>query len=422
MLMLHDAPNPFIQPRHHDFQWRSVDPRRAAGELTSRQSRLMANHHRHTRRSTLSHSRTRFVGMEVHQDSIAVASVGQDHGAEVMDLGALGTRPWDLDHLIRKRPSKAQHLICIYDAGPCGSWRYRDLTHTGDDGWVVAPALLPQKPGDRVNTDRRDAVQLARLARSGDLTAVYVPTVDDEAIRARTRAREETLRDGKDAKLRLNACWLRHDSRYTGRAHGGPAHLRWLAEVVCPSPAQHLVVQEDVRAVQEQTDRLQRRDQARQDHVNAWRVYPVVEALQALRGVPCTVAVTLVAARGDLTRVESPRELMKFRGLIPSASSSGEQRRQGSMTKAGNPHARRVLVEGAWASRDPAKVSRQLQRRLETPPTVIQDLSWKAQGRRCQRDRRLVSRGQHAHVVTVAMARELTGCLWAMAKEVPVTP
>jgi transposase len=220
--------------------------------------------------------------------------------------------------------------------------------------------------------------------------------------------------------LRLKAFLLRHDIRDTGRANWGAAHLRWLSEVVCPTPAQQIVFQAYVRAVNEHRERLQRLEQELQDHVNAWRLYPVVEALQALRGVPCTVAVTLVAEMGDLTRFESPRELMKFMGLIPSEYSSGEPRRQGAMTKAGNTHARRVLVEGAWAYRDPAKISRHLHLRLAHQPKVIQDIRWKAHVRLCQRYRRLVARGTHAHVVTVAIARELTGCMWAIAKEVPV--
>ena len=285
---------------------------------------------------------------------------------------------------------------------------------------MVAPALIPQKPGDRVTTDRRDAVPLARLARSGELPAVYGPTVADEAMRELPRAREEAIRDLQDAKVRLNAFVLRHDIRYTGRANWGAAHLRWLSEVVGPTPAQPIVWQEYVRAVHAHRERLQRLAQALQEHVKAWRLYPVVEALQALRGVPLTVAVTLVAAMGDLTRFESPRELMKCMGLIPSAYSSGEQRRQGSITKAGNTHARRVLVAGAWAYRYPAKVSRHLQLRLEKQPKIIQDISWKAQVRLCKRYRRLISRGKHANVVTVAMARELTGFMWAMAKEVPI--
>jgi len=292
----------------------------------------------------------------------------------------------------------------------------------GYDCWVVAPSLIPKKPGDRVKTDRRDAVQLARLARSGDLTAVYVPKVEDEAIRDLTRAREDARSDLKDAKCRLKALLLRQDIRDVGRANWGPAHLRWLSEVVCPTPAQPIVFQAYVRAVHEHTERLQRLAQERQDHVQAWRLHPVVEALQALRGVQFTVAVTMVSAMGELTRCDHPRALMKCLGLISSEYSSGAQRRQGSMTKAGNTHARRALVEGAWAYRYPAKVSRHLPRRLETQPNIIQDISWKAQVRLCQRDRRLVSRGKHANVVTVAIARALAGFMWAIAREVPVTP
>jgi transposase len=265
-------------------------------------------------------------------------------------------------------------------------------------------------------------VQLARLARSGDLTPVYVPTVDDEAIRDLTRAREDTLSDLQDTKFRLKAFLLRHDIRYTGRATWNPAHLRWLAEVVCPTPAQQIVFQEYVRTITEHTERLQRLEQELQEQVKAWRLHPVVDALQALRGVQFTVAVTMVAELGDLTRFDNPRELMKFLGLIPSEYSTGERRRQGSITKAGNTHARRALVEGAWAYRYPAKVSRHLQLRLEQQPKAIQDISWKAQVRLCKRYRKLIARGKHANQVVVAIARELIGFMWAIAKEVPGTP
>src|SRR5919206_4934869 len=376
----------------------------------------------HARRSTMSQSSTLFIGMDVHKDSIAVAYVAQDHGAEVTYLGTIGTRQCDIDQLVRKMQSKAKHLIFVYEAGPCGYWLYRYLTKKGYDCWVVAPSLIPKKAGDRVKTDRRDAIQLARLARSGDLTVVYVPQVQDEAIRDLTRAREDAISDCKDAKFRLKAFLLRHDIRYTGRANWGPAHLRWLSEVVCPTPTQHIVFQEYVRAVQEHTERLQRLEQELHEHVQAWRLYPVVEALQALRGVQFTVAVTLIAEMGDLTRFDTPRELMQFLGLTPSEYSSGAQRRQGSITKAGNTHARRVLVEGAWAYRYPAKVSRHLQLRLETQPKIIQDISGKAQVRLCKRSRRLIARGKHANIVTVAIARELAGFMWAIAREGPITP
>src|SRR5919206_2243643 len=200
-----------------------------------------------SRRSTMSQSSTLFIGMEVHKETIAVAYVAQDHGAEVTYLGTIGTRQCDIDQLVRKMQSKAKHLIFVYEAGPCGYWLYRYLTKKGYDCWVVAPSLIPKKAGDRVKTDRRDAVQLARLARAGDLTAVYVPKVEDEAIGDLTRAREDAIRDLKDATFRLKAFVLCHDIRYTGRANWGPAHLRWLSEVVCPTPTQHIVFQEYVR-------------------------------------------------------------------------------------------------------------------------------------------------------------------------------
>jgi transposase len=358
--------------------------------------------------------------MDVHKESMSIAYVPQDHGAEVSYLGTIGTRQADIDQMSRKMPSKAKHLIFVYEAGPCGDWLYRYLTKKGYDCWVVAPSLIPKKPGDRVKTDRRDASPLARLARSGELTVVYVPKGEDEAIRDLTRAREDAIGDLKAAKFRLKAFLLRQDIRYVGRANWGPAHLRWLAEVLCPTPAQQIVFPEDVRAVNDPTERLQRLEQELQEQVQSWRLNPVVEALQALRGVQFTVAVTRVAEVGDLTRFDNPRELMKLLGLVPSEYSSGPQRRQGSITQAGNHHARRVLVEGAWAYRYPAKVSRHRQLRLDKQPKTIQDISWKAPLRLCKRYRRLVARGKHANVVTVAIARELAGFMWAIAREVVI--
>jgi len=296
------------------------------------------------------------------------------------------------------------------------------VTQKGYQCWGVAPSLSPNKAGDRVQTDRRDAVPLARFMRSGDLTPVDVPTVEDEASRDLTRAREDTIGDLKAATFRLKAFLLRHDSRDTRRATWSPAHRRWLSEVVCATPAQPIVFQEYVRAVNEHTERLPRLAPALQEQVHTWHLQPVVKALQALRGVQCTVAVTIVADLGDLTRVDHPRQLMSYLGLPPSEYSSGERRRQGSITKTGHTHARRALVEGAWAYRYPAKVSRHLQLRLEKLPKAVQDISWKAHVRLCKRDRQLSVRGQHATQVVVAIARELIACMWAMAKEVSVIP
>jgi transposase len=196
--------------------------------------------------------------MDVHKDAMAVAYVATDHDAEVVYLGTIGTRQADIDQLIRNMHSKAKHLVLVYEAGPCGYWLYRDLMKKGQRCWVVAPSLIPKKAGDRVKTDRRDAVQLARLMRSGDLTPGYVPTVADEAIRDLCRASEDTIGDLKAVKCRLKAFLLRQDIRYTGRATWGPAHLRWLSEGVCPTPAQQIVFQEYVRAVTEHIERLQR--------------------------------------------------------------------------------------------------------------------------------------------------------------------
>src|SRR5262245_24722518 len=244
-------------------------------------------------------SSTLYIGLDVHKDSIAVAYAATDPSAAGLYLGSIGTRQCDLDQLMRQLHSQATRLVFVYEAGPCGYWLYRSLTKKGDDCWVVAPSLLPKKAGDRGKTDRRDALQLARLMRSGDLTPVSVPKVEDEAMRDLCRAREDALRDLKAAQWRLKAFLLRQDIRYTGQATWNPAHLRWLSAVVCPTPAQQIVLQEYGRAVNEHTERLQRLEQALTAYVHTWRLHPVVDALQALRGVQCTVAVTTVAALGD---------------------------------------------------------------------------------------------------------------------------
>jgi transposase len=369
----------------------------------------------------MAHTSTLFIGLDVHKETIAVAYVGEEREAEVISLGTIGTRQGDIDKLIRKLHSKGKTLHFVYEAGPCGYWLYRYLTKKNLTCWVVAPSQIPKKAGDRVKTDRRDAVQLARLLRSGDLTPVYIPNVEDEAIRDVVRAREDVLKDLKAAKVRLKAFLLRQDIRYEGRANWTAAHLRWLANVVCPTPAQQIVFQEYVRAVSEQTERLERLEAELATLVPSWRWAPVVEAIQALRGVQFIAAVTLIAELGDLSRFASPRQLMSYLGLTPSEHSSGERRRQGAITKTGNAHARRVLVEGAWAYRYPAKVSRHLQLRLEKVPKVIQDMSWKAQVRLCKRYRRLVARGKNVNQVVVAIAREMAAFVWAIAREVVVT-
>ena len=212
-----------------------------------------------------------YVGMDGHKESIAVAYVAQEYGAEVISLGTVGTRQCDIAKLIRHLQSKSPQLVFVYDAGPCGSWLYRSLMNTGSGCGVVAPALIPPKAGDRGKTDRREAMPLARLMRSGDLTPVSVPAVDDEALRDRSRAREETLRDLQAAKWRLTAFLLRHDSRSTGRANGSPAHLRWLRAVICPTPAQQMVLQAYVQTVTAPTARWHRLEQELPEQGHTWR-------------------------------------------------------------------------------------------------------------------------------------------------------
>jgi transposase len=362
-----------------------------------------------------------FVGLDVHKDSIAVAHAqGRSADAPVF-VGTIGTRQADLDQLVRRLQSKTADLVFAYEAGPCGYVLHRYLTGQGFTCQVVAPSLIPKKPGDKVKTDRRDAIELARLLRNGDLTRVYVPSVDDEAMRDLCRARDAARLTRKNAKLRLKAFLLRLGRRYEGRADWNEAHRRYLAKVVCPTPAQQIVFQESVRAVDEQVDRLARLEAERLERAPAWRLYPVVQALQALRGVQFLVAITVVAELGDLTRFANPRQLAAFVGLIPSEYSSGSARRQGGITKAGNGRARRALVEGAWAYRHPAKVSQHIQTRIDGLPKPIQDLGWKAQVRLCKRFRRLVARGTHPNVAVTAIARELIAFMWAIAKEVPIT-
>jgi transposase len=274
-------------------------------------------------------SKTLYVGLDVHKDSIAVAYAPEERGTEVVSLGAIGTRQCDIDKLIRKLQAKGAPLVFVYEAGPCGYWLYRYLTRKGLRCAVVAPSLIPRKPGDRVKTDRRDAITLARLMRSGDLSSIYVPGIEDEAIRDLSRGREDTMRDLKATKCRLKAFLLRQDIRYEGRANWTAAHLRWLSEVVCPTRAQQIVFQEYLRAVTEQHERLQRLENELHEEVKGWRLSPVVEAIQALRGVDRTGAVILIAEFGGPHAVRHPAKADE----LP------------------RPHALGILVGGAAAAR-----------------------------------------------------------------------
>jgi transposase len=360
-----------------------------------------------------------FVGLDVHKDSIAVAHAMGGSVEPPIFVGAIGTRHADIDKLIRRLRSKAAGLVFAYEAGPCGYGLHRYLTAKGLECHVVAPSLIPKRPGDKVKNDRRDAVEIARLLRSGDLTSIYVPTVDDEAIRDLCRARDATRVTLKAAKQRLKSFLLRQGLHYVGRADWNEAHRRYLSKVVCPTRAQQIVFQESLHAVDEQVQRLARIENELFDATPTWRLHPIVQALQALRGVQAVVATTVVAELGDLSRFDNPRQLAAFVGLIPSEHSSGDKRRQGAITKTGNSRARRALTEAAWAYRYTPTISPIIQKRLEGLPTNVRAIGWKAQVRLCKRYRRLLARGKHANVVITAVARELIAFMWAIAKEVP---
>lgn len=363
-----------------------------------------------------------FVGMDVHKESIEIALAEDGNDGEVRRYGKIGGTFDAVSKALRKLVSQGKTLHFCYEAGPCGYELYRYLSGEGHVCVVVAPSLIPKKPGDKVKTDKRDAVQLARLFRAGELTAVYVPCREDEAMRDLSRAREDAMLVQKSARQRLKSFLLRHNIRYQGKANWQEKHLRWLAdEVRLPDAAQQVVFQEYVNTVTEAAHRMERLVREIHHHVNQWRLYPVVQALMAMRGVQMVVAVTVIAELGDLTRFENPKQLMNYLGLTPSEYSTGERQRRGAITKTGNRHARRILIEAAWAYRFQPKVSPQIQQRQETLPLPIRDIAWQAQLRLTKRYRSMIHRGKPHNVVVVSIARELAGFMWAIAHQVPLT-
>jgi transposase len=364
------------------------------------------------------HDITAYVGLDVHKDSIAVAVAAPGRAAPRF-VGTTGPRLAELTKALTQLGTPAQ-LHLAYEAGPCGYTLARELLARGYRCEVIAVAKTPRKPGERIKTDRRDALMLARYLRAGELTPVTIPDARDEALRDLSRAREDAVRARLKARQQLKALLLRHGHRYTGKTSWTQAHERYLGQVSFEHPAQNIAYAEYRAAVRDANDRVERLTQALRDQAEDWRFAPVVRALMTLKGIDFVAAVTLVAELGDLARFAHPKELMSYLGLVPSEYSTGESRSQGKITKTGNAHVRRILIESAWSYRYSPRLSRERVVRCEAQPKAIRDLAWKAQLRLCCRYRKLTARGLHQNKICVAIARELAAFVWDVARHVSV--
>jgi transposase len=354
--------------------------------------------------------------MDVHKESIDI-TVAEAAG-EVRRWGQIGGDRAALEKAVRKLESLGGELHFVYEAGPCGFWIQRLIAARGHECWVVSPSLIPQKSGERIKTDRRDSEKIARMARAGELDPIYVPAEIDEAIRDLVRARDDAIIAQRRARQQLKALLLRNEVRYVGKCSWTAAHRRWIAELKLPQPAQQIAFEEYVDAVEVASNRVERITRAIERSTEGWRFAPVVAALQALRGVQFVHAVTLISELGDLSRFTEPRQLMAYLGLVPTENSTGERRRQGAITKSGNHFARRALIEAAWAYQHPARVTPIIARRQTGLPKGARDIAWKAQLRLCARFRKLCARRLNKNKVVVAIARELSGFVWAIAMDV----
>jgi len=360
----------------------------------------------------------KYVGMDVHKKTIDIAIADDGRDAEVRHYGTINNDTDSINKMVRKLISTGCELRFVYEAGPCGYCLYRYLSGNSLNCSVVAPSLIPRKSGDKIKTDRKDSITLARLHRAGELTAVYVPTADDEAMRDLTRAREDAKIAERKAKQHLSAFLLRSGNIYSGKSTWSKAHFNWIADIKMAHPAQQIALQEYVRSVTEGSEQVARL--LAQIHIllEQWHMAPVVKALQALRGISTIVAATTIAELGDLGRFDHPAQLMAYLGLVPSEHSSGDNKKRGSLTKTGNSHVRRALIEAAQAYRLPARVSRVILGRQKELSSEIRKIAWDAQLRLCPRYQRLIGRGKKINVVVAAIARELAGFIWAIAKQV----
>ena len=359
-----------------------------------------------------------YVGVDVSKAKYAIAiAEGGRHG-EVRYFGEIEATPAAVERFVRKLEKKHPRLHFCYEAGPTGYGLYRQITALGHRCDVVAPSLIPKRPGERVKTNRRDAVSLARLLRAGELTGIWVPDAVHEAVRDLVRVRTSASEALRKKRQQLLSFLLRHGRVFTGHKNWSRAHARWLAAQKFEHPAQQIVFQDQVDVITDAEARLERLDAQLAELVPSWSMAPVVAAYQALRGVSFIVAVTFVSEVGDVRRFDNPRQLMAFLGLVPSERSTGDTVKRGGLTLAGNRRARRVLVEGAWSYRHPARVTEIIRVRLEGLPKAVREIAWKAQTRLCARYRRLRAAGKLKPIVVAAIAREMAAFLWAIGHQV----
>ncbi len=361
----------------------------------------------------------KYIGLDVHKDTTVIAVAEAGRQGEVRVYGTISSDLHALERVLQKLGRESGRLHVAYEAGPTGYVVYRRLQQLGTECIVVAPSKTPQVPGLRQKTDRRDAEQLARLHRAGELTGIHVPDAVDESIRDLTRTRADAVHDLTRAKLRLKSFLLRQGYHYQGKANWSEAHQRYLRELVLPLPALKAVLEEYLLAMDQAVQRVARLDDLLLAQVPTWRMYPAVQALMCLRGFQLTAAAVLVAELGDVRRFQHPRHLMAFLGLVPREHTTGESRKLGGITKAGNAHARWILAEVTQHAFLPPKVSAPLSLRQRGQPAAYRELSWKVQTRLYQRGRHLLGRGVMKPKVTIALARELSGFVWALLRQVP---
>ena len=366
----------------------------------------------------MEHNSEAFIGIDTSKlkNAIAIAEGGRD--GEVRYLGEIETTDAATRKLVKKLATKYRKVTFCYEAGPTGYGLYRLITSLGHECSVVAPSLVPKKPGDRVKTNRRDAVGLAKNLRAGELTAVWVPDTRHEAMRDLSRARETAVDDLKSKRQQISSLLLRLGLHYPGEKTWGKSHRNWLASLKLDQREQRIVLEELFGAERQAQERVDRLVSAIIDAVPEWSLAKIVTALMAVRGIDLVAAVTIMAELGDLSRFASPRELMAFLGLVPSESSTGDSVKRGGITKAGNRRARRILVESAWSYRYPPRISRDKLAKVAAAPEPVRAIAWKAQTRLSSRFRALIKRGKRPTIVATAIARELCGFIWAIQRAV----